>query len=328
MPNLTTSYMGLTLKSPIIAASSGLTNNIKDIIELEKHGAGAVVLKSLFEEEIILEMERKVGEMHSENHLYPETMDLYENYDVEDTLSTYLKLISDCKKETSIPIIASINCITAHNWPYFARTLQNTGADAIELNIFILPSDPNPTSLENENKYFDIIKAVQKQISIPLSVKISSYFSNLAGMIQKISDTGVSAITLFNRFYSPDIDIENFEIVPSNVFSCPQEYIMPLRWISIMSDRVKCDLSASTGVHDGETLIKMLLAGANTIQVASTLYKNGFAQLNLMNEELNKWMTRKNYETLDEVCGQFRQSKTTNPAGFLRAQFMKHFSEK
>ncbi|TLX72255.1 dihydroorotate dehydrogenase-like protein [Labilibacter sediminis] len=328
MPDLSTSYMGLKLKSPLIASSSGLTNSLQDIIELEKHGVGAVILKSLFEEEIVTEMEHQLHKMHSENYLYPETMEFYESDDVEDTLTNYLKLINSCKQEINIPIIASINCISAHNWPYFAKSLEDAGADALELNISILPSDPDLTSNESEKAYFEIIKAVKQEVSIPVSIKISNYFSNLAGMLKRFANAGVDGIVLFNRFYSPDIDIDTFDIVPAPIFSSPDDYILPLRWISIMSDRVDCDLSASTGVHDGTTLIKMILAGASSVQVASTLYKNGYAHIQIMLKELEVWMNNKDFSNIAQVKGMLSQSKSINPAGYLRVQFMKHFAEK
>jgi dihydroorotate dehydrogenase (fumarate) len=328
MPDLSTTYMGLKLKSPIIASSSGLTNSLHNIIELEKHGAGAIVLKSLFEEEIVTEMEHELKKMHTENYLYPETMEFYENYDVEDTLTEYLKLIHECKQQVKIPIIASINCISSHNWPYFAKSLEEAGADGLELNINILPSDPEASSLENEKVLFDIIKAVKHEVSIPIAVKISSYFSNLAGIISQISNTGVDGIVLFNRYYSPDIDIENFEIIPAPLYSSSNEYVQTLRWISIMSERVNCDLAASTGVHDGKALIKMILAGASAVQVASTLYKNGFAHIQLMLNELKNWMDRKDFVNIQQITGMLSQSRSINPAGYLRIQFMKHYSEK
>ncbi len=328
MPDLSTSYMGLKLKSPLIASSCGLTNSLNDIIELEKHGAGAIVLKSLFEEEIVTEMEHELNKMYSANYLYPETMEFYENNNVEDTLTAYLKLIDDCKQQVKIPIIASINCISAHNWPYFAKSLEDAGADAIELNISILPSDPDSSSTENEKVIFEIIRAVKHEVSIPVSVKISNYFSNLAGIVSQISNTGVDGIVMFNRYYSPDIDIDTFDIVPAPKYSTPNEYILPLRWISIMSDRVNCDLSASTGVHDGKALIKMILAGAASVQVASTLYKNGFAQIQIMLNELRIWMTSKDFSSIEQIKGILCQSNSINPAGYLRIQFMKHFSQK
>jgi dihydroorotate dehydrogenase (fumarate) len=328
MPDVSTTYMGLSLKSPLIASSSGLTNSVNDIKSLAENGAGAIVLKSLFEEEIITELEREMHKMHSENYLYPETMDYYEDYNVEDTLTSYLKLVHDCKKEVDVPIIASINCITPYNWTYFAKSLQDAGADAIELNIFTLPSDIEKKGNEHEQLYFDVLKAIKKEVSIPVALKISPYFSNLAALIQDLSQQGADGIVLFNRYYSPDIDIENLEVVSANLFSEAIDYIQPLRWIAITSGRVDCDISASTGVHDGKALIKMLLAGAQTVQVASTLYKNGFDQMLRMLDDLSKWMARKNFDTLDQFRGMLSQKDVSNPAGFLRVQFMKHFSEK
>lgn len=328
MADISTSYMGLKLKSPIIAASSGLTNSIDDVKKLEAAGAGAVVLKSLFEEEIVKEMERQMHQMHSENYLYPETMDFYDTFDVEDSLGNYLKLITDCKKEVNIPIIASINCVTSHNWPYFAKSLQDAGADALELNIFTLPSDIERKGVDHEKTYFDVVKAVLKEVNIPVSIKISHYFSNLAQMIQQLSESGINGMVLFNRFYSPDIDIENLEVVPTHIFSEDKEYIMPLRWIAITSHRAKCDLSATTGIHESKTIIKMLLAGAKTVQLASILYKDGIEVIERYNHELSQWMDRKGFANIEAMRGSLSQKVAKNPAGYLRVQFMKHFSNK
>ncbi len=327
MPDISTSYMGLELKSPIIASSSGLTNNVSDIIALEKNGIGAVVLKSLFEEEIILEMEQEFNKMYSENYLYPESMGFYDNFDNEDILSRYLQLINECKSETDIHIIASIHCITAHNWPYFAKSLEAAGADGIELNISILPSDMNATSTYNEKVLFEIINAVQKEVSIPIAVKISPYFSNLGAIVKEIGKTGIKGIVLFNKFYSPDIDIDNLEITAANKFSSPNEYLLPLRWIAMLSDRVNCDLCPSTGIHDNISLIKMLLAGAPAVQVASTLYKNGFAQIKLMLNDLKGYMSKNDFNNIQQMKGILSQSNSINPAGYSRIQFMQHFAE-
>ncbi|MBS2213354.1 dihydroorotate dehydrogenase-like protein [Carboxylicivirga mesophila] len=328
MPDISTTYMGLKLSSPIIAASSGLTNSLEDIKHLEKAGAGAVVLKSLFEEEIVTEMERELHRMHSENYLYPETMDYYDTFDVEGTLSEYLKLINDCKKEVNIPVIASVNCITSHNWPAYARNLQDAGADAIELNIFSLPSDTDRKGLDNEQVYFDIIEAVLKEVNIPVAIKISHYFSNLADIITRLSKTGIAGLVLFNRFYSPDIDVDNLEVIPTHIFSQEYEYTMPLRWIALTSSRTECDLAATTGIHDSRTILKMLLAGAQVVQLASTLYKNGIDSIERFNYELDKWMQKHEFKTLDDFRGSLSQSKAVNPAGYLRVQFMKQFSQK
>jgi dihydroorotate dehydrogenase (fumarate) len=328
MADLSTTYMGLKLKSPIIAGSSGLTNSLNDIKELEEHGAGAVVLKSLFEEEIRIELEKDLAQMGREGFLYPETLDFYETYDDDDTLTNYLKLIRESKQEVSIPIIASINCVTAEKWPYYASTLQDAGADGLELNVFILPSDITVSAQQNEQLFFDIVEEVRKQVSIPIAMKISYYSTNLGSLIYRLSKTGIAGIVLFNRYYSPDIDIDKLEILLTNVFSYPEEIAMPLRWIGIMADHVDCNLAASTGIHDGKGVIKLLLAGAHAVQVASTLYTNGKEQIQVMLDEIDQWMNDKSYGKIDDFRGKMSHAKAEDPAAYYRVQFMKHFAGK
>lgn len=327
MTDLTTSYLGLKLKNPIIASSSGLTNSVDDIKEFEANGAGAVVLKSIFEEDIRRELKKDMVTMNKESFLYPETMDYYDNYTDDDSLTNYLRLIRESKKAVSIPIIASINCVTAEKWPYYVETLQDAGADALELNIFVMPSDLDRTSEQNEKVYFDVVKEVKKYAKIPVSLKISYYSSSLGSFIKKLSNTGIDGLVLFNRFYSPDIDINNFDILSSNVTSSPKELPISLRWMGIMHNRVGCDLAASTGIHDGEAVIKQLLAGANAVQMASTFYKNGKQVLKTILDDLTKWMKEKNFKSIDEFRGKLSQDKTQNPAAYERMQFMKYFSE-
>ncbi len=328
MADLSTSYLGLNLKNPIIAASSGLTKTIHQIQEIEKHGAGAVVLKSIFEEEINYEMKKNMNQMSAPSLIYPEIFDAFDFDAMEDGVSKYLFLIEDAKKSVEIPIIASINCVDAEEWTSFAKRIQDAGADAIELNMFILPSDLKRSGEDNEKVYFDVIEKVKKEISIPVSLKISYYFSNLANMIMKLSETGINGLVLFNRFYSPDIDINNLEVNPSNIYSSPSDITISLRWIAIMANRVKCDLAASTGVHDGEGVVKQLLAGANAVQVASSLYKNGYSQITEMVTFLDKWMTKKKFNKIDDFRGKLSQSSTNNPAAYERVQFMQHFAGK
>jgi dihydroorotate dehydrogenase (fumarate) len=328
MFDLTTTYLGLELPTPLIAASSGLTGNLKQIIELEAAGAGAVVLKSLFEEEIVVELDRRINKMHSENYLYPETMEFYEKDDVEDTLTAYLKLIYDSKQKVQIPIIASVNCVSPHNWPYFTKYLQEAGADAIELNIFQLPADNSATGDKYEKNVIDICNAVMKEATIPVSVKISPFFSGLSNMISQISNTGVKGIALFNRFYSPDIDLDSLEIIPAPIYSNPDEYTNTLRWIAIASDKVKCDMTATTGIHNATSVAKMILAGAKAVQIASVLYKNGIPYLSNIKNELGQWMESKGFETPEQFRGKLSYGNTENPAGLLRVQFMKHFASK
>jgi len=328
MADLSTKYMGFNLRSPIIAASSGLTNSIQDLKEIEKYGAGAVVLKSLFEEEINIELQKSLSEMNRPGTLYPEIYDFFSYDDAEDSVSNYLFLIEKAKKVLQIPVIASINCMSATDWISFSKRIEEAGADALELNLFILPSDFNRTIEETEKVYFDVINSVKKEIKLPIAIKTSYYFSNLGQMLKRLSETGISSLVLFNRFWSPDFDIENFKILSSHVLSTPGELSLSLRWIAIMANRVKCDLAASTGIHDGRAVIKQLLAGANAVQVASTLYRNGFPRIQKMLDELDEWMIRKNYKTINEFRGKLSQSQSDNPAAFERVQFMKHFSGK
>jgi len=328
MADLTTTYMGLKLKNPIIAASSGLTNSVEDIKEFEENGVGAVVLKSIFEEEIRRELKKDIGIMNMETFQYPETFDYYDNYAEDDTLTNYLKLIREAKKAVSIPVIASVNCVSAEKWPYYAETLQDAGADALELNVFVMPSDFEKTSEENEKVYFDLIKEVKKYVKIPISLKISYYSASLGSFIQKLSNTGIDGLVLFNRFYSPDIDINNLEILSTNVTSSSSELPISLRWIGIMHNRVGCDLAASTGVHDGAAVIKQVLAGANAVEIASAFYKNGKGILKDMLNDISTWMDQKGYKTIADFRGKMSQDKAQNPAAYERMQFMKHFSGK
>lgn len=328
MADLTTTYMGLKLRNPIIAASSGLTNSIEDIKEFEKNGAGAIVLKSIFEEEIRRELEKDLNSMAMDTFLYPETMDYYDNYAEDDSLTNYLRLIREAKQAVNIPIIASINCVTANKWPYYAQTLQDAGADALELNVFIMPSDFNRSGEENEKAYFNIIKEVKKHVKIPVSLKISYYSSNLGAFIQKLSKTEIDGLVLFNRFYSPDIDINNFDMLSTNVTSTPSELPISLRWIGIMYNRVDCDLAASTGIHDGKAIIKQILAGANAVQIASAFYKNGKGIIKDMLNDISTWMNQKDFKTLEDFRGKVSQDKALNPAAYERMQFMKYFSGK
>jgi dihydroorotate dehydrogenase (fumarate) len=327
MVDLSTQYLGMKLKNPVVAGSSGLTNSVKSIQDLEESGAGAVVLKSIFEEEIAFEYEDILKEA-SEEGVNLDQFDYYDFHIKGEKLDKYTTLIEESKKSVSIPVIASINCVYSHEWTSFAKQLQTAGADALELNMFFLPSEFGRTSEEKEKAYFQIIEKVQKEVTIPIALKISYYFSNLGPMIQQLSETGIAGLVLFNRFFSPDFDIDKMEVVSSNVFSSPSDLPISLRWIAIMAERVSCDLAASTGVHDGAALIKQILAGANAVQVASTLYKNGKGQVTEMLKTLEEWMDKKGYNSLADFRGKMSQAKSSNPAAYERVQFMKYFGGK
>jgi dihydroorotate dehydrogenase (fumarate) len=324
MVDLTTEYLGLKLKNPVIAGSSGLSATVKGVRELAENGAGAVVLKSIFEEEIMFEYDDIVQEAGREGV----NLDQFDYYDYElksNKIERTINLIAESKKSVSVPVIASINCVYSHEWVSFAKQLEQAGADALELNMFFLPSDFDRTTEEKEQAYFRIIEKVQKQISIPLALKISYYFSNLGPMIQQLSDTGIAGLVLFNRFYNPDFDIDKFEVMSSNVFSSPSDLPISLRWIAIMAERVNCDLAASTGVHDGNALIKQILAGAAAVQVVSALYQRGKQHIGTMLKTLEAWMAQKGFENLAEFRGRMSQSRSSNPAAYERVQFMRYF---
>jgi dihydroorotate dehydrogenase (fumarate) len=327
MVDLRTEYLGLKLDNPIIVGSSGLTNSLVSIQRLAENGAGAVVLKSIYEEEIGYEFEDIIREATDKGY----NLDQFDYFDYQikdENIKKYTGLIKECKAGVSIPVIASVNCTYSHEWTFFTKEIEKAGADALELNMFFLPSDFSRTTDEKEKAYFDIIEKVQKEVNIPISLKISYYFTNLGPMIEKLSHTGVAGIVLFNRFYSPDFDIDKMEVVPANVFSTPSELPISLRWISIMAEKVGCDLAASTGVHEGTAVVKQILAGAAAVQVVSALYKNGKPHLKDMLKALEDWMVSKGYNQLSDFRGKMSQSKSANPAVYERVQFMRYFGGK
>ena len=308
MKELATEYMGLKLKNPIIAASSGLTGSIDSIRNLEKHGAGAVVLKSIFEEEIHLEIKRNLQDAEANSMIYSElseTLDYIDLHVREESLTRFLQLIGDAKQDTSIPVIASINCVSHEDWVHFTRKMEEAGADALELNLFLHPADFR--NKEFEKAYFRIIEKVLDKVSIPVAIKVSKYFTRMGLSLKALAETGVSGLVMFNRFYTPDIDIDKMELSSGRMFSNRDELYETLRWLTIMSRRVNCDLAASTGVHEGDDAIKALLAGATAVQVASTLYKNGPEQIGKILTRLNKWMSDKGFDSLDQFRGKPRR---------------------
>lgn len=327
MANLATTYMGLRLKNPLVVGSSGLTATVAGVKDLAEKGAGAVVLKSIFEEEIAFELDQVIRKAKSA--VYNLEQFDYIDYQIrEEKIQKYTQLIEGCKKAVSIPVIASVNCVYSHEWTAFARHLEAAGADAIELNMFFLPSDLHRSIKDREKAYFNVIEKVRREVNIPVALKISYYFTDLGKMIQRLADTGVSALVLFNRFYSPDFDIEKLQITPGHVFSSPGELYLSLRWVAMMSGRVRCDLAASTGVHDGKAVIKQLLAGAKAVQVVSALYRKGKGQLGVMLQELEDWMKRHKYKSIDQFRGKLSQKESTNPASYERVQFMQYFGAK
>ncbi|MGC9373657.1 MAG: dihydroorotate dehydrogenase-like protein [Bacteroidales bacterium] len=323
MIDLSTEYMGLKLKNPIIAASSELTDTAEKVKKLEDNGVGAVVLKSLFEEQIRMEVD-SLG-MNNMFNTYSDNENYIAFYTKQNTVNEYLTLIKDSKAKVNIPVIASINCYSMGEWVEFAQKIEKAGADGIELNMFILPGDTERKGEEIEQKYFDIIRKVQEHTSLPVAVKLSHYFSGMGEILKRISQTGIKGMVLFNRFYNPDVDLENEKIKPSRIFSVPEENSMCIRWIGLLSGKVNCDMAASTGIDDGYGALKNILVGAKAVQVASTLYQNKLEHINQMLTQMESWMQNKGYNSIQEIIGKLNYSKH-NVELYERAQFMKYYS--
>jgi len=321
--DLSTTYMGIKLKNPVIIGSSSLTNDITKIKKLADNNAAAVVLKSLFEEQILADTENNIRQNIVDD---PTAIDYISGYTRDSEINEYLKLISDAKETVDIPIFASINCTTASEWISFAGKMEEAGADAIELNISILPSDENIDSEKNENKYFKIIEKVRGKVSIPIALKMSYYSAGLARLIQKLSWTKhIDGFVLFNKFYNPDIDINKFKVVPSNVFSSPEDIYTSLRWIALLSDKVEIDLVASTGIHNAEGVIKQILAGAVAVQMVSAIYKHGGEYIGKILEEIKTWIQQNKFSKLTDFKGKMSYNQAQNPAVYERIQFMKYY---
>ncbi len=322
MAKLETRYLGLQLKNPVIISSSGLSNNISKIEKLAENGAGAIILKSIFEEQIRME----AGSMLKGSD-YPEAEDYIMAYSKNNALENYLKLIEEAKSQVQIPIIASINCVSSAEWISFARNMEEAGADAIELNVFILPTSAKDTSKSYEELYFSLITKIKKVISIPVSVKIGQHFSNIPAFVNSLMGYGADGVVLFNRFYAPDINLDTLTFTSSEVFSSPADIRFPLRWVGIVSSLVpKLDICASTGIHDAKGVIKQILAGAKAVQVCSVIYKNGPEYLKKIIAELNDWMDLHNFSDLRELRGRMSYKNIPDPAVFERSQFMRYFS--
>lgn len=325
MANISTEYLGLKLKSPVIVGSSGLTNKLENIKNFERLGAGAVVLKSLFEEQILHES-AALMQSNSGNMLYPDAYDYISHYSRDEQINRYLELISDSTALTNVPVIASVNCVSSSEWISFTKKIEQAGAHAIELNIFVLLSNPEISGEQNEKVYFDIIEQVVNTVKIPVSIKISNYFSSLAKTAIELSWTGIKGIVMFNRFYSPDIDIENMKVISSDVFSSQAEITASLRWIAMLSNKLQCDVCASTGVHDGAGVIKQMLAGAKAVQVVSTLYKNGFERITSINKAVENWMIKHKFNETTDFIGKLSMVDDANRAAIERVQFMKYYA--
>ncbi len=326
MQNLETTYLGLPIKNPIVVGSSGLASTIGGIKKLANAGAAAIVLKSVFEEEIKAEAEQTIGQQLGVDDNNLEFYDYYDYQVKNEVLDNYVSLIREAKEAVDIPIIASINCSSYSEWVSFAHKLQEAGADAIELNIFKLPFGIKDEAADIEKVYFDIVRKVKERLSIPVGIKLAPYFTNLGNVINRLSHSGVDGLILFNRFTSVDYDIENDQVITGKVYSGSDDYVNSLRWISVSSSEAGCDMIASTGVHDYRALVKMLLAGASAVEVVSAIYKEGPEVIGAMLKELDAWMQRREVSSIGAFKGRLAQGQSANPEVFERVQFMRYFS--
>lgn len=328
MSNLETTYVGLKLKNPLVAASSGLTGSVDKIIELEQAGIGAVVLKSIFEEQIFGEVTSMINK-DSQNSGYPEAEDYIKGYLRDNTIKKHIELIQIAKKAVKIPVIASVNCISGEEWTTFSKDFEDAGADALELNIFYLPTSRLEKPGMVEQLYIDVLNKVKSGISIPVVVKFGIYHSNIIGMADKLKANGAKGIVMFNRFYEPDINIDTLELTASEIFSSPSDLRRTLRWVGMVSSEVQnLDIAASTGIHDGKAVIKQLLAGAQVAQLCSTLYLNGVKVIPEILNDISEFMKKWNFRKIEDFRGRLSYNHIPDPMLYERSQFMKYFSER
>ena len=323
MADLTTRYMDLELKNPIIAASSGLTDNLDNIKKCEDAGAAAVVMKSIFEEQIESAVDHLFAQsenMHTEMH------DYLNIYGREEHIRAYLDEILKVKKNISIPVIGSINCVSPGSWAKFVKKLEATGIDGLELNVYVVPNDPSLTSEQIEQTYVDIFREVSEAASIPIALKLPPYLTTPGRFIRNLVQTGARSLVLFNRRVPFDIDIEKQQVAVKNVISAPAEMSFSLRTIAMLAGAVDCDLAAGTGIHDAEAVIKHLLAGADAVQLCSALYQNGIEFISTLLDGLNQWLDSHSIQSVNDIRGKLSYQNSANPEAYERAQYMKVFS--
>ncbi len=322
--DLSTTYMGLKLKNPIVPSASPLSENVDTVKAMEDAGAAAVVVYSLFEEQITHE----TGELdhylsfHAESYAEATT---YFPEPEEFTLGPYeyLDHIANLKKAVDIPVIGSLNGVSSGGWAKYAKNIQDAGADAIELNVYYIPTNPNITGSEIENMYVDTLKAVKENVTIPVAIKLSPFFTSMANMAKKLDHAGANALVLFNRFYQPDFDLENLEVVPNLELSSNWEMRLPLRWIAILYGQIKASLAATSGIHNHLDVLKIMMAGGDVAMMASELLRNGIGRISEILKDLEHWMEEHEYDSIDLMKGSMSQKSVNEPAAFERANYMK-----
>lgn len=322
--DLSTTYLGMKLRTPLVPSASPLSEEIDGIKRLEDNGAPAVILYSLFEEQLVLERLELDYRLTEGTESFAEaTTFMPEPVEFHLGPEGYLEHIRRAKEATDIPIIASLNGMTAGGWTDYARLIEQAGADALELNIYYIPTSTDLSGVDVEQTYLDIVKMVKAVVRIPVAVKLSPFFSNLANMARRLDEAGANALVLFNRFYQPDIDLENLSVRPNVILSTPQALRLPMRWVAILYGRIKADLGATSGIHTAHDVIKMLMAGANVTMLCSVLMRHGIERIRMIEEGVRLWMEEHEYESVEQMRGSMSQQSCADPSEFERAQYMR-----
>jgi len=324
MIDLSTDYLGMKLRTPLVPSASPLSQEIGTIRRLEDAGASAVVLYSLFEEQLRQEMVELDHPLSAATESFPEALSFFPHAS-EFRLGPegYLEHIRKAKEAVNIPVIASLNGATVSGWAKFAKQIEQAGADALECNVYYVPTDADLKAADVEQLYIDIVWAVKSAVSIPVAVKLSPFFSNLANMAKRLDDAGADGLVLFNRFYQPDIDLDELEVRPNVLLSTPQALRLPLTWIGILYGRLQASLAASSGVHDPQDAIKLLMVGANVTMLCSALLRNGVNHIRHMERGITEWMEKHEYESVQQMQGSMSQVRCPDPSAFERAQYMR-----
>jgi dihydroorotate dehydrogenase (fumarate) len=324
MVDLTTTYLGLQLKNPLVASPSPLTEKVENVKRMEEAGIAAIVMYSLFEEQIIHESLELDHFLNRGTETYAESLTYFPNigrYSLAP--DKYLERLEKNKRAVNIPVMGSLNGVSNGGWIEYARKIQDAGADALELNIYYLPTDLKLTSDQMEENYLNLVNNVHSKVSIPLAVKLPPFFTALPNFANRLVEAGADGLVLFNRFYQPDFDLENLEVTPNLVLSNSDELRLPLRWIAILYGKVKTDLALTTGVHTGEDAIKAMMAGANVAMTTSALLKRGTSAIPQILSGMEAWMTEHEYQSVTQMRGSMSQGSVAEPASFERANYMK-----
>jgi len=322
--NLTTNYLGLELRSPLVPAASPLSAELDNVRRMEDAGASAVILHSLFEEQLRLERYELHRNLTQGTDSFPEALTYFPEPD-EFMLGPeeYLDHVAKAKAAVKIPIIASLNGSTMGGWTSYARQIQRAGADALELNIYYIPTDPDISSKDIEQNYIDILREVKKEVTIPVAVKLSPFFTNFANMAKRLDLAGANGLVLFNRFYQPDINLEELEVTPNLLLSTPMAMRLPLRWIALLHGRVSASLAATSGIHRAHDALKILMAGADIATLCSVLIRHGIDQIRTIEHGMVEWLEKHEYESVKQLKGSLSQKSCPNPTAFERAQYMR-----